>query len=449
MKVHPRKQRRRGGMRGRWSMAAVAWLGLAGLAVLGALLAWLNLRGEYGVHAYGYGGGGGEAEPVAALVERGAYLARVGNCVGCHTAAGGVEYAGGRGLPTAFGTLFTSNLTPDEETGLGKWSAQDFWRALHNGRSRDGRLLYPAFPYDSYTHVTRADSDALFAYLRSLPPVRAQAPGHALQFPYGWQGALVVWRALFFTPQEWKEQVQHPQAWNRGRYLAQGLGHCAACHAPRNAWGAVGQALTGGFVAGQSWYAPSLLDPAQAGVQAGRDSAWMQVLQAGSGPSGSALGPMAEVVARSTQHWQPQDLQALASYLQERGAAAVGGAEGGHAIAAPSPGSMVLGQKLYEQQCAVCHGSRGQGTAGAFPALAGNATVTMAEPRNLLLVLLEGGYPPSTRLQPHPHGMPPFGHVLSDAQVAAVANYVRNAWGNKAAEIGTMEVYRAREGRGF
>lgn len=434
---------------GRRPWVVAGWLSLVVLALLAALLAWLNLRGEQGVHAYDHGGWSGSTETQPALIERGAYLARVGNCAGCHTAAGGTEYAGGRGLPTSFGTLYTSNLTPDKETGLGLWTPQDFWRALHNGRSREGRLLYPAFPYDSYTHVTRADSDALFAFLQSLPAVPAQAPQHALDFPYGWQGALVVWRALFFSPQDWQDQPQKAASWNRGAYLAQGLGHCAACHAPRNGLGASGQAMSGGFVAGQSWYAPSLLDPGEAGVRAGQESAWVQLLQTGSGPSGSALGPMAEVVARSTQHWQPQDLQALASYLQEQGAATpVRKSEHG-SIAAPQPGQMALGRAVYERQCAVCHGAEGQGTQGAFPALAGNASVTMAEPRNLLLVLLEGGYPPSTRQQPQPHGMPPFGHVLSDAQVAAVASYVRNTWGNKAAEIGTMEVYRAREGRGF
>jgi len=296
----------------------VAGLALLIIALLGALLAWFNLRGEQGVHAYGHGGWSGARETPTALIERGAYLARVGNCAGCHTAAGGAEYAGGRGLPTSFGTLYTSNLTPDKESGLGLWTAQDFWRAMHNGRSREGRLLYPAFPYDSYTHVTRADSDALFAYLQSLPAVRAQAPRHALDFPYGWQGSLAVWRALFFTPQDWQDRPQKAAAWNRGAYLAQGLGHCAACHAPRNGMGASSQAMSGGFVAGQAWYAPSLLDPGEAGVRAGQESAWVQLLQTGSGPSGSALGPMAEVVARSTQHWQPQDLQALASYLQEQ-----------------------------------------------------------------------------------------------------------------------------------
>jgi mono/diheme cytochrome c family protein len=269
-------------VRGRWPLLALVVLALV---LVGLLLVWLNLRGEQGVHAYGHGGWSGSTETQAALVERGAYLARVGNCAGCHTAAGGAEYAGGRGLPTAFGTLYTSNLTSDKETGLGLWSAQDFWRALHNGRSREGRLLYPAFPYDSYTRVTRADSDALFAYLQSLPAVRAQTPPHALDFPYGWQGSLAVWRALFFSPKDWQDQPGKAPAWNRGAYLAQGLGHCAACHAPRNGLGASGQAMSGGFVAGQSWYAPSLLDPGEAGVRDG-----VRPFRLGTGPHGRSRG---------------------------------------------------------------------------------------------------------------------------------------------------------------
>lgn len=422
-----------------WRITGVA---VVLLGVLAALVGWLNLRGEHGAHAYA---AQDRALERAALVERGAYLARVGNCMGCHTAVGGADYAGGRALATAFGTLYTSNLTPDDETGLGRWTAQDFWRALHNGRSRDGRLLYPAFPYDSYTHVTQADAQALFAYLQSLAPVRASAPAHDLGFPYGTQAALAVWRAMYFTPRIWQAEPRKPPDWNRGAYLARGLAHCAACHAPRNALGASGAAMTGGFVAGQAWYAPSLLDAGEAGVQPGRESDWVRLLATGEGPSGAALGPMVEVVVRSTQHWREQDLQALAVYLREEAVAAPPQAE----RAAPPAAQRALGQKLYEQQCAACHGSDGRGVQGAFPALAGNASVSLAEPRNLVLAVLEGGYPAATAQRPRPHGMPPFGHVLTDAQVAAVASYVRGAWGNRAPEVGTMEVYRAREGRGF
>lgn len=418
--------------------------GLVLLSLLVSLVMWLNLRGERGAHAYAVQGPGLDR---AALVERGAYLARVGNCMGCHTAVGGAEYAGGRALPTPFGTLYTSNLTPDGDTGLGRWSAQDFWRALHNGRSRDGRLLYPAFPYDSYTQVTQADAEALFAYLQSLAPVRASAPAHDLGALYGTQAALAVWRALYFTPRLWQERPDRTPQWNRGAYLARGLAHCAACHAPRNGLGASAGAMTGGFVAGQGWYAPSLVDAGAAGVQPGHEAAWVQLLATGAGPSGSALGPMAEVVLDSTQHWRVQDLQALAAYLRDEAAQAAPAAAA--ARAAPGAASLALGRKLYEQQCAVCHGGDGRGVQGAFPPLAGNATVNLAEPRNLLMAVLEGGYPAATQHRPRPHGMPPFAHVLSDAQVAAVASYVRNAWGNQAPEVGTMEVYRARERRDF
>jgi mono/diheme cytochrome c family protein len=428
---------------------------LAGLLVLAAVLAaavaWLNLRGERGAQAYGAGGGAAQALPQdrAALVERGAYLARVGNCAGCHTAAGGAEYAGGRALQTGFGTLYTSNLTPDADTGLGLWSAADFWRALHNGRSRDGRLLYPAFPYDSYTHVSQADSDALFAYLQSLAPVRASVPEHALGLPYRTQGALAIWRALYFRPQVWQDEAGRTPEYNRGAYLARGLGHCAACHAPRNALGASSVALSGGLVAGQAWYAPSLLDAAEAGVAPGAEQAWVRLLATGAGAAGVALGPMVEVVARSTQYWQAQDLQALAIYLREQGQAAQGARRGAPPSVPAATPQLALGRKLYGQQCAACHGREGQGVEGAFPALAGNVSVNLTDPRNLLLAVLEGGYGAATGPRPRPHGMPPFGHVLTDAQVAAVATYVRSAWGNRAPEVGNMEVYRAREGRGF
>ncbi|WP_280191538.1 cytochrome c [Delftia sp. PS-11] len=431
---------------------------LCAVALLAAWVAWLNLRGEYGAHAYAVQA---DSTDRAAQIERGAYLARVGNCAGCHTAAGSAEYAGGRALQTPFGTLYTSNLTPDDATGLGRWSAQEFWHALHNGRSRGGRLLYPAFPYDSYTRVTQADSDALFAFLRSLPPVRAAAPAHDLGFPYGTQAALALWRALYFKPEVWQPAPGRSPEWVRGAYLAQGLGHCAACHAPRNALGASAQAMTGGFVAGQGWYAPSLQDAGAAGVRAGHEAGWVRLMATGTGPSGSALGPMAEVVVRSTQHWQAQDLQALAVYLRDEAPQADASRTGESRTdasrtsesrtgrTAPAHAQRILGEKLYGQQCAVCHGRDGQGVPGAFAPLAGNATVNLAEPRNMLLAMLDGGYPAATAQHPRPHGMPPFGHALTDGQIAAVASYVRSAWGNQAPEVGTMEVYRARQARGF
>ena len=178
---------------------------------------------------------------------RGAYLARAGNCMGCHTAQGGQLYAGGRNLAMPFGTFFTPNITPDPETGIGRWSAQNFWRALHDGKSRDGRPLYPAFPYTEYTKVTRDDSDAIFAYLQTLPPVSQRNLPNRIGFPYSFRPLLYVWRALYFKPGVYQPQAVRSAEWNRGAYLVQGLGHCNACHATRNALGAArGRRWAGG-----------------------------------------------------------------------------------------------------------------------------------------------------------------------------------------------------------
>ena len=425
-------------------LALWAALGL----VLAAAALWagvwaLNVRGESPIPA--------DAAPFVATplqVERGAYLARAGNCATCHTARGGAAYAGGRGLETPFGTVFSSNLTPDDATGLGRWSAAHFWRAMHHGRSMDGRLLYPAFPYTDYTLVTREDSDALFAYLRSLPPVAQARPAHALRFPYDTQAALAVWRALYFEPGRFEAVVDRPADWNRGAYLVRGLGHCSACHTQRNALGAseLGLQLGGGLIPVQNWYAPSLLSADEAGVAEWSTQEVVDLLKTGRSARGSAMGPMAEVVARSTQHLNEADLRAMAVYLQSlpqhgtrrsRAAQADGAAAG-------SPDSR--GGKLYEQHCAQCHGPAGEGAAGLYPPLAGNRAVTMDSAANLVRIVHGGGYLPATAGNPRPFGMPPFAHVLDEADTAAVVSYVRGAWGNDAAPVTPLEVLRLRPG---
>jgi mono/diheme cytochrome c family protein len=415
--------------------AVVLMLALAVAAVLA-----LNVRGEEPL--------GADASPVPASAEqvaRGAYLARVGNCAGCHTAQGGAGYAGGRGIATPFGTVYAGNLTPDAATGIGAWSSGDFWRALHQGRSRDGRLLYPAFPYTSYTQVTREDSDAIYAYLRSLPAVPQARPAHALRFPYSTQAALAVWRALNFRPGQPAADPARSAEWNRGAYLVNGLGHCTACHTPRNALGGerLAQALGGGRVAGQGWYAPALDMPAEAGVAQWPLQDVVALLQTGVAPQGSVTGPMAEVVFRSTQHLTDPDARALAVYLQALPQRSVPAA----AAVPLVPGALQRGAKLYEQHCAQCHGDQGQGEPGAFPALAGNRAVLLADTTNLLRVVLQGGYLPATAGNPRPHGMPPFRQVLGDEEVAAVLSFVRNAWGNQAPAVDTIDAYRAREAR--
>ena len=422
-----------------WTLSSV----MAAVGVCAAVVVGLNLRGEAPLPA------AETLQTTPALVARGEYLARVGNCMACHTTQGGAPYAGGRGIDTPFGVVHSSNLTSDKNQGLGNWTSAEFWRALHHGRSKDGRLLYPAFPYPNYTEVTREDSDAMFAYLQTVPAAPEANRAHALRFPYNTQAALGVWRALFFAPGQPVQAASQTPEWNRGAYLVNGLGHCTACHTPRNALGATAdaKAFTGGLIPVQNWYAPALNAAAEAGVKHWPVDDVVALLKTGVAPHGSVLGPMAEVVFRSTQYLTDADARAMAVYLQalpqQPGSA--------QADAAPAPSASVMarGGKVYEQQCAQCHGNQGQGEAGAFPALAGNRAVVLADPTNVLRVVLQGGYLPATAGNPRPHGMPPFQHTLSDEEVAAVATFVRNSWGNQAPGVGTIEAYRARERRGW
>ena len=373
-------------------------------------------------------------------IARGAYLARAGDCIGCHTARGGAAYAGGHALDTPFGRLVGPNLTPDPATGLGAWSADDFWNALHNGIGRDGRLLYPAFPYTHTTRVTRDDADALFAWLRSLAPVRQPNRPHALRFPYDSQLALAGWRLLYFRPGVQVEDRARPPEWNRGAYLVEGLGHCSACHSARNLLGGGGGGLSGGVIPVSGWYAPSLTSSREAGLGQWEVPHIVQLLRTGVAPQGAVFGPMAEVVQHSLQHLSAPDLQAMAVYLkslpdtQEPPAPA----------APPAETAMKLGGQLYDRHCADCHGADGRGSGGVYPPLAGNRALTMGEPVNAIRIVLSGGFPPSTAGNPRPYGMPPFSPVLNDAEAAAVLSYVRASWGNAAPEVTAAQVNRYR-----
>lgn len=416
------------------------WLGGAtAVALLLAAIVWQgNVRDETDVTAPVTG-----AAPSPTLVERGAYLARAGNCMSCHTARGGTPYAGGRGIDTPFGTVFSSNLTPDPATGIGSWTAGHFWRAMHNGRSKDGRLLYPAFPYTSYTEVSREDSDALYAYLKSLPPAAQPNTAHTLRWPFSTQAALAVWRALYFSPGGYAAEAQQTAEWNRGAYLVRGLGHCSACHSTRNALGATSTPLdlAGGLIPMQNWYAPSLTSPAEAGVADWSTADIAALLKTGVSPRGSVLGPMAEVVLHSTQHLSDADLTAMSVFLKSLPPTA---ADKPATVASGNSTVAQAGAKLYEQHCAQCHGEQGRGVPGAYPPLAGNRAVTMDSTANLVQVVLNGGYAPATAGNPRPFGMPPFVLVMNDTELAALLTYLRSAWGNQASAVTATEVNRMR-----
>ena len=416
-------------------------LGMAVLVLGAAAALWaLNVRDETDVRATA------AFAPTDSLIARGAYLARAGNCMDCHTARGGASYAGGLGIATPFGTVFTSNLTPDANTGIGSWSPAHFWRAMHNGRSKSGRLLYPAFPYTSYTQVTREDSDALFAYLRRQPAVNQPNRPHSLDFPFSSQAALAVWRALYFKPGVYQPNASRDAEWNRGAYLVNGLGHCSACHSPRDALGGSRQslALAGGLIPMQNWYAPSLTSVHEAGVADWDKERIVQLLQTGVAPGASVNGPMAEVVLGSTQYLTEPDLGAMATYLK----ALPGTSPPSEKAAAPDPAKPSPGTaknaKLYEQHCAQCHGAQGEGIANAYPPLAGNRAVTMDATDNLVQMVLNGGFAPATRGNPRPFGMPPFVLVLDDSEVAGLISHIRSSWGNQASVVTPLEVTRAR-----
>ena len=387
--------------------------------------------------------------PSNTLAERGAYLTRIANCAGCHTMRGGAPFAGGKRLDTDFGRLYSSNLTPHTSRGIGAWSAEDFWRALHEGKSRNGTLLYPAFPYTHYTHVARADSDAIFAYLRTLAAVDQANASHELRWPYNTQWALKVWRWLYFKPAPAAPISPASTDLARGSYLVKGLGHCSACHAPRTRLGAIDEAnaLRGGEVAGTHWFAPGLHSNTPGSLGKWSQEDLVQYLTHGQSAHGNASGPMAEVVLGGTQYLEPADAWAMARHLLPDNPARSAYPYGAIRIppAAPTtPTATALGPRLYDQHCASCHGQNGQGVAGAYPPLAGSATVNALQPNNLIQITVLGGFAPATAGNPRPFGMPPFQLQLSNSELAALLSFLRASWGNSAAPVSEFDINKLR-----
>ena len=420
----------------------VVWTGLGGLVLAGLLLAYVALT-QFRAPQAASTPRNTPTVPAMEAVQRGAYLARIGNCALCHTAPGGASYAGGKGIPTPFGTVYTSNLTPHPDAGLGRWSAEDFWQAMHNGRSRDGHLLYPAFPYTSFTQLAREDSDALLAFLQTLPAADQPNQPHALRWPYSSQWALAVWRAVNFAPAEPAAQAPaQTDALLRGAYLVNGLGHCNECHGARNVWGApdLRQTLSGATLPQSLWYAPSLRAANEGNVAAWTLKDTVALLTTGANRHATTSGPMAEVVHHSTQYLQAADAEAMARYLAQLPETPRAAATPYNTVAA----NLTLGARLYEAQCAQCHGKQGEGQADAYPALAGNRAVQMTPSNNLVLTVLQGGYGPATQGRPQPHGMPPFVLALSDAELASVLSYIRNAWGNQAPALSEFDINKFR-----
>jgi cytochrome c553 len=385
--------------------------------------------------------GSAEVQEVTdAGLSRGEYLAHVGDCVACHTQLGGVPFAGGFAIPTPFGTLYAPNITPDRTTGIGTWSAAQFYQMLHTGRRRDGTLLYPAMPFPAYTKITRADSNAIFAFLRSLKPVSRVNRESELRFPYDNRSLMYGWRMLYFSEGEFVPTPGQSAEFNRGGYLVQGLGHCASCHSAINAIGGSGDdsAFAGGLIPLQNWYAPSLTSNQESGLGAWSLEEIAAFLKTGTSQRGAVYGPMAEVTHDSLQYLTAADATSMALYLksllQLKSVPTTSGESN-----AVSNATLTLGAGIYKDRCAACHLPDGSGMAPAYPPLASNPSIEMEVSVNPLRMVLNGGYPPQTVENPRPYGMPPFAQVLTDVEVAAVVTYIRVSWGNHGTLVSPRE----------
>ncbi len=376
------------------------------------------------------------ASPSFEVVQRGQALAIAGDCVACHTVPGGTPFAGGRAIETPFGNVLTPNLTPDRETGIGDWSDEVFLRAMQTGIGHDGEHLYPAFPYPYYTHVGREDLLAIRSWLATLEPVRNvvarnEAVRNQLSFPFDIRLSMAAWNALFFENGLFRPMPSKSAEWNRGAYLVEGLGHCGACHTPKNSLGGdrTSATLQGGAI--QDWFAPALGSDLRTGLGGWSVDDVVEYLRAGRNAKSAASGPMGEVVSYSTSHMPLADLQAIAVYLKDQPAVP-------RDAIPPLPASdagMQAGRAIYLDNCAACHTATGAGIPRLFPTLSGSAVVQSPDPVTLARVVLIGAQAVATAEAPTGPAMPAFGWKLSDAQTASVLTYIRNAWGNVAPAV--------------
>jgi mono/diheme cytochrome c family protein len=379
----------------------------------------------------------------ASPIERGRYLAAAGDCAGCHTTEGGAPYAGGRALETPFGKVLSANLTPDA-TGLKGWTAEQFHRAMTQGISANGDHLYPAFPYNYFARMPRADTDALFAYLQSLPPTPNKLDRNQLPFPFNIRALVSVWNLLYLDKAaEFKPDPAHDEPWNRGAYLVQGPGHCAACHTPKTVLGGPkdGHDFHGGEFG--TWFAPDLTSNGRTGLGGWSRDELVQFLRTGRNAHASASSEMGLVVQDSTSQLADDDLQAIAAWLGDRAASPAA------SMTPPDTVVMKAGEAIFVDQCSACHLMRGQGQTLAFPPLARSANLQQTDPTTTLHIILAGAQASPTRAQPTPFTMPAFAWKLDDRQVAAVATYVRNEWGNAAPAVTPDQVAKLRDKLAF
>jgi mono/diheme cytochrome c family protein len=383
--------------------------------------------------------GGARAEPTEETIARGKALVIAADCANCHTADPAKPFAGGKRIDTPFGGIYSPNLTPDRETGIGAWSDADFYRALRDGVGRDGSPYYPAFPYPNFTKLIRDDILAIRAYLATLTPVHNSPAPPELRWPLNYRGVMRLWNFLFFRPGIFEPNQQKSAEWNRGGYLVTGAAHCGACHTPRNIFGANkrGLAFGGGLVRG--WFAPRLDNAARGGLKSWSTGDIVEYLQSGRNGKSHAGGPMAEVVVNSTSAMSDADVRAIAVYLKDLPAGAPE-----PEVAPPPEASMKAGAAVYAHACIACHEADGSGAPHIYPPLPGNANLQSADPASTLRIILDGAQTVTTARAPNTGSMPAYAKQLSDQQIADVTNYIRNAWGNAAPVVTPAQVEKAR-----
>ena len=386
--------------------------------------------------------GGKDADAVA----RGRYVAIAADCAACHTAPAhpNQAFAGGYALQTPFGKLLASNITSDKETGLGNWNEQEFDRAVRGGRGKSGEYLYPAMPYNDYVKINDQDMHDLWAYMKTVPAVSNKVVSNQLPFPFNIRLMMFGWDMLFFDKGPFKPVDGKSAEYNRGAYLVQSLGHCAACHTAKNFLGGdKGDAfLQGGDLAG--YHAPEITSNAYVGIGGWSDAQVVQYLQTGSNDVAIASGPMAEAVTNSTQHMTPADLHAIAVYLKSLPASSAV-----RPVPLPRDNTQFsLGSHVYAANCAACHGANGKGISGIAPGFVNSPAIQAASTQSVLTTILVGGRGAVTENNPTGGAMPSFAWKMSDAQVAAVSTYIRNNWGNAAGAVTADEVAKARKAQG-
>ncbi|MFP4895284.1 c-type cytochrome [Paraburkholderia sp. EG304] len=434
-------------------------------AAAGALLAV-----GVGLLAIAFGGGAAATDAAAASTDapasggaasfdpsrlaRGEYLAKAADCAGCHTAPqGGAPYAGGLGMGSPFGTIMSSNITPDPQYGIGRYTYEDFERVLREGVARGGKRLYPAMPYVSFSKLSDEDVHALYEYmLHGVAPIAKPTPRSDVAFPFNQRWALRFWQMVFVPSKPYVPRPQSDAIWNRGAYLVQGAGHCGACHTPRGMFyqesgldESSSHYLAGGV--NDHWFAPNLTGDMGSGL--GRLSAAdiAAFLKTGHGAGVVAYGSMVEQVEDSSQYLTDEDLHAIAHYLKSLPAQQPSGTytDGADPARSSANGSRVadslsVGFNVYRSFCASCHHADGRGVPNAFPALAGNPSVIAEDTTSLIRLLIEGGNSPTTQSGPPRQSMPAFATTLADVEIAQVLTYIRGAWGNNAQPITANDV---------